>query len=186
MIWKGTNVTLKSISRWIFAVLAIVIAVGCIIATIIIVRHVSMDAGIEDIPYNDLTSKSIETRLNLSQSLFQVSLLIIGILWGLIIAKKDETQLVFSEYPEMIMFISGSTLLLLSLCSHTIYINNISHYLAVAAQAFPSPQANEFISMPNFFDQNVNYLFIVQVINLIAGICAAVITLISAHRLKEV
>lgn len=169
------------------ATVSLLIMMGCIVATVTIVCNVSIDSGVADLPFNELTSKSIDTRLDLSRSLFQVALLITATLWGLVIAKEDEAQIVFSKPSEVIMFVSASLLLILSVGSHALYLNKVTEYLsdAAASSGGTKASAQADLSLPNIFDQNVNYLFITQITNLTAGVFDSVMTLISAHKLKE-
>lgn len=164
------------------AVSSAMITLGCIATTIVISRSVSIASGIDDLPFNGLTEKSLDIRLDLSQNLFQLALLMLGSLWGLVIAKKDEAQIVFSKLPEVVLFIGASLLLIFSVVSSSLYVNKLTAYLSDAAIA--SAYSNE-PSLPNVFNQNVNYLFIIQILNLGAGVLNGIFTLVSAHRLKE-
>lgn len=170
----------KSQVRALLAVVSVVISFGCIVATIVIARSVSIAHGIPDLPFNDMASKCLEMRLDLSQSLFQLALLMLGSLWALVIAKKDEAQIVFSKPPEAVLFVSASLLLIFSVVSYSLYVNKLTGYLSdAAASAGGDP------SLPNIFDQNVNYLFVIQILNLVAGVLNGVFTIVSAHKLKE-
>ena len=71
--------------------------------------------------------------------------------------------------------------------SHAVYLNNITTYLAdAAASSKGGAGVNLDLSIPNIFDQNVNYVFVIQIINLIAGVFNAIATIFSAHKLKGV
>src|SRR5687767_116035 len=142
------------------AVSSATITLGCIVTTLIISGSVSIASGIDDLPFNQLTDKSLEIRLDLSQNLFQLALLMLGSLWGLVIAKKDEAQIVFSKLPEVVLFIGASLLLIFSVVSYSLYVNRVTAYLSDAAisSAFSSEP-----SLPNIFNQNVNYLFVIQI-----------------------
>ena len=167
--------------RGVLAVASVVISLGCVVATVVISWNVSIAEGLPDIPFNDLAAKSLEMRLDLSQSLFQLALLMLGSLWGLVIAKKDEAQIVFSKTPEVALFVGASLLLIFSVVSHSLYINKLTAYFSDAAVSAGGGE----LSLPNIFDQNVNYLFIIQILNLVAGVLNGIFTLVSAHKLKE-
>ena len=175
----------KEIFRYVLAGSTSVITIGFIITTVVIVARVSIAGGINDLPFNELTKKSVETRLDLSRSLFELALLMLGALWALVIAKKDEAQIVLSKPSEALMFLGASLLLLLSVSSHAVYLNNVTRYLADAAASSKSGAGvNLDLSLPNIFDRNVNYVFVIQIINLIAGVFNAIATIFSAHKLK--
>src|SRR5882724_1903699 len=97
--------------RWILACVAVIVLVATLAVTIHGIVTTSLRAGLEDIPYNELTKESIDLRLEFSRSLFEVGLLITAALWGLIIAKKDEAGVVLKDHQEVIMFFSASLLL---------------------------------------------------------------------------
>jgi len=174
----------RKIIRKRFALLATVITLACIAATVFFVINVRVDHGIRALPFNLVSSKSIDARLTVAQTLFQLALLMIGALWGLIIAKKGEVQIVFEEPAEVFMFFSASIVLLLSICSYGFYLNKISHQFADAARALGNSELELPLSVPDIFDQNVNYLFVLQIVTLVAGIFNGVLTLVSAHKLK--
>ncbi|MBC8030544.1 MAG: hypothetical protein H7Z16_10575 [Pyrinomonadaceae bacterium] len=139
--------------------------------------------GIENLPFNEVTSKSIDTQFELSQTLFQIALLMTGALWGLVIAKKDEIKLVFSELSEVVMFLSSSVVLLLSVGSYGFYLWKVSHYFADASVAATKGGLGPYV--PDIFDQDISYLFLCQIVSLVAGIFNGVLTLVSAHNLRE-
>lgn len=171
----------KSQARGTLAVATVAITLFCVVATIIISRNVSLAKGIPDIPFNDLSAKSFEMRLSLSENLFQLALLMLGALWGLVIAKKDEAQIVFSKAPEVILFVGASLLLIFSAVAYSLYVNKLTGYFSDAAISAGGGD----LSLPNIFDQNVNYLFVIQILNLVAGVMNGIFTLFSAHKLKE-
>jgi hypothetical protein len=169
--------------RVLLAVLSLSITIFCVGFTLYRVNTASLVAGIEDLPFNELTSKSVDTQLDLAKTLFDLALLMIAALWGLVIAKKDEIQLVSSQRSTVIMFFCASGLLLLSAYSYGSYLRKISSYFADASAALT--KSNLPLSVPDIFDQNVNHIFVWQYYSLVAGILNGVLTLVSAHRLKD-
>jgi hypothetical protein len=168
--------------RWTAAVISATLLIAALIYTVYTAFSTSLAAGLTDIKYNELTSESIKGRVDFSRSLFQVGLLVTAALWGLIIAKKDEARIVFSDKPEITMFWSSCALLILSLVDHSIYLHYISQIYAVAGQALGKGADP---TMPDVFDATINQFYIFQIVYLVLGSLVAVITLISAHRLKE-
>lgn len=166
------------------ALITALITFACLVVTVYFVFNVTVDQGIQPLVLNAVSTKSIDVRLTLAQTLFQVALLMIGALWGLLIAKKDEIQVVFAEKAEVVMFFSASIVLLLSVCSYGFYLNKISNQFASAARALAKSPVPLPLSVPDIFDQNVHYLFILQIVSLVAGIFNGVLTLVSAHKLR--
>lgn len=134
---------------------------------------------IDDVFLNDLIKAAIEVRLEQTKSLFELGLLLLGALWALLIAKKDEARIVLSDRPEVGMFLCASTLLLLSLLCHLLYAQEITDILSLAGKL-----ADEKPSLPDIFNSNINYLFLAQCWFLVGGLVVAVLTLVSAHKLK--
>lgn len=166
------------------ASLTAIIAAACLTTTIVLSQTVEVDLGILPLTFNDVTSQSLDARMVLAQSLFQVSLLMIGALWGLVIAKPGEIQILFREKIEMIMFISASIVLLVSVSSYALYLEKISHQFVDAVRAWSKSDIPLPVTVPDVFDQNVNYLFNLQCVSLAAGIINGVLTLVSAHKLR--
>jgi hypothetical protein len=181
-----TNLSGKDFTRASLAAVTLSISVAAIAITVIIISTIAVKTGIPDLPFNDLAKKAIDSRLDLSRTLLQVSLLMTGALWGLVIAKKDEVHIVLSDKIEISMFIEATVLLLLSVGAYAVYVNKITNYLSDAAVSTgPSnSSAAVVLSMPNVFDQNINYLFVCQTVTLVAGLFNGVVTLVSAHNLK--
>lgn len=160
------------------------IAFACLITALILSRT-EVDFGIQPLVFNDVTNKSLDARMVLAQSLFQVALIMIGALWGLVIAKEGEIQSVFREKAEMTMFLSASIVLLVSVFSYALYLDKISHQFVDAVRAWSRSDIQLQITVPDVFDQNVDYLFTLQYVSLAAGIVNGVLTLISTHKLRK-
>jgi hypothetical protein len=79
------------------------------------------------------------------------------------------------------MFTSASLLLLLSLIFHAMYLKQLAYILNISGKVFKSDSPSVF----DVFNPNVDYLFASQVWYLASGFVVAIITLFSAHRLKE-
>lgn len=171
----------KAKLRWGFAILFIILTVVMIVYTVSSYNAVSIKKGIKDIPYNELIKASIDGKLDVSKSLFQVGLVSLAALWGLVIAKKDEASIVLSKNPELVTFICASLLLLLSLVSHVLYLETILSGFSDAGLAFD--EANKTII--DLFDPKFDYLFNWQINNLFAGTLTAIFTLFSAHKLNR-
>ena len=177
------KISAKQVARGVFSTVAALATLTCLIATIIIAKRVAIDLGIEPLRFNEVTSKTIDIQLDLARTLFQIALVVAGALLGLVIAKKDEIQIVFSKPAEVVMFVAACSLLLLSMGSYCVYLSNISNFFADAVAA--STKGNLPSSIPNIFNQNVNYLFSWQIVSLAFGIFNSVLTFISAHKLRE-
>jgi len=173
----------KRYIRQILAVLTTVNAVACLITAVILFSGVKLVGGVDPLLMDDVTTKSIDARLVLSQSLFQVALLMIGALAAIIIAKPGETQIVFHKNPELLMFLSASVVLLISIVCYGFYLNKITEQFAAAVRARSKSAVPIATFIPDVFDENVNYLFKLQFVSLVAGVVNGALTLFSAYRL---
>lgn len=166
------------------AVITAGIAVICLVITVGIYRKVSLDYGIPNLAYNEITSKGVDAQLDLSRTLLQTALLVFGALCGLIIAKRGEVKIALSSPTDMTMFLASSALLLLSVVAYGSYLNLIANYLADAAGSSAHLPPGVKPSIPDIWHQNVAYWFRCQVAFLIAGSINGALTLISMHQLK--
>lgn len=174
----------RQLIRKVLAVLTALIAVACLTTTVIFIRGAKIMEGIPPLLMDDVTTKSIDARLVLAQSLFQVALLMVGALWGIVIAKPGEIQIVFRKSLEILMFISASVVLFVSIVCYGFYLDTITNLFAGAVRARSKSAIPIAAFIPDVFDQNVDYLFTLQFVSLGAGIVNGVLTLISAHRLR--
>lgn len=167
--------------RLFLAAASLALVVVTVTFTIYKFTTTSLVSGLADIKFNELTNESIKNRIDFSRSLFQIGLLILGALWGLVIAKKDEAGILFADRPEWIMFLSASILLLASLVDHSLYLHDVSGILAIAGETYDGVEK----SMPDVFDPNINNFYMFQIAHLALGFLVAMLTLLSAHKLKE-
>ncbi|HEX5889884.1 MAG TPA: hypothetical protein VFY61_14345 [Pyrinomonadaceae bacterium] len=167
--------------RWVLTWLAIAVVVVTLTFTLRSISNTSVDTGLADIKYNELTSESIKGRVEFSRSLFQIGLLITAALWALVIAKPDEIGIVFADRQEVLMFLCASLLLIGSLVDHSLYLNYVSRVFLAGGRLYDKDSP----SIPDVFDANINNFYQYQIIHLALGAFIAVVTLFSAHNLKE-
>jgi len=134
-----------------------------------------------DRPYNDLTDGGMQAKLNLSNNLFQVTLLLSAALAGLMIARDNEAHLVLGKLPELIMFILAVLLLLLSFVSHLLFFNEVSYLYFLAGKLYDPTRP----SVPDITDQNVSFLLSNQLEYLVVGMVLVALTFFSAHNLTR-
>ena len=135
---------------------------------------------IHDTPYNDLTDGGIQAKVNLSNNMFQATLLITAALAGLLIAKDKEAGFVLGKVPELLMFICAGLLLLLSFVSHWLYLTEVSYMYFFAGQTYDAHHP----SMPDISDPNINFLLTYQLRYFVFGVLLAFFTFFSAYVLK--
>lgn len=174
--------SLRSRLRLVLALFALGLSVLVVTRGYLVkLANVDSKTTLESRAYNELTKAAIELRVDEAKSLFQLSLLVIAALWGLIIAKKDEAHLTLGDGPELTMFLCASAMLLLSLWWHISYLDSISDAYKTAGATCVTEKTQ---CIPDVFDTAINDLFRYQEQFLGVGSLLAVLTLFSAHQLK--
>jgi hypothetical protein len=116
-------------------------------------------------------TKAIEVRLDLSSKLFDIGIILLGVLWGLVLA--DTIVIKFSRGTDVALFASSNVLLLLSLFFHLLYKRRIA-----ALQWDLAPK------QPDIFSKHVNYLFQTQWLFFFASLVTGFFTILSAKILE--
>jgi hypothetical protein len=144
-------------------------------------RRIPKYESLKQIPYNDMTKVAVELKVAQSNHLFDLGLVLLGALWALVIAKKDEVGITLGDWPEVITFCIASLLLLLSFVCHESYLDNLSDaHLLGAMTSLPGK-----VMVPDVSDPLVTYLLENQIGLLVGGSFIAVATIFSAHHLKD-
>lgn len=76
--------------------------------------------------YNELTKSAMDLKIHESNSYFDLSLLVVGALIGLILAKPEEARITLRDTPELLMFIASGVLLLSSMLCHVSYLTSVT------------------------------------------------------------
>jgi hypothetical protein len=167
--------------RWGLATVSIIFLVMILAFTLVNWATTSLSEGVELKPFNEALKESVQIRLGISSNLFQLAVLITGALWGVVIAKEDESGIVFADRQEIIMFSSASILLLTSLLSYIIYSYRVAYIYEITGL---TSQPGEPLMIGDFFNPIIGNFFAYQITNLVFGLLIAVVTLISAYKLK--
>lgn len=109
---------------------------------------------------------SIEHFKDLSGKLFDVALLLLGIVWGLVLA--DKVRLDVSRTADVVQFVATNFLLCLSLYCHVVYRRRMAILLWDLAPLQPS-----------VFSPLVDYLFEVQWWSFLLSVLTGVFTIVS-------
>jgi len=128
--------------------------------------------------YNEASVKAIEMRLDESRRMYEISVVCVIALWGLIIAKKDETKLTFNQPQEIVMFIGSSILLLISISWHVLFSEAM---VEAYRTAVPTIKA-AYPSIPNVFIKEYASTFNLQAWLVASAIVCSAVTLVSANR----
>lgn len=114
---------------------------------------------------------AVKLRLELSSRLFDISLVLMGVIWGLTLT--DKFQLRLSLWTHSIMFVAANVLLVFSLLFHLLYKRRISTLMWDL-----STDANA--NLPDIFAPDVDYLFSAQWLFFLASLFVGLLTVLSA------
>jgi hypothetical protein len=92
-------------------------------------------------PANEERKKGVDLRIELSTKLFDLGLLLLGVLWGFVLADKAVYR--FSRWQDLMLFTTSNLLLLISLFSHLVYRMRIANMLwLLGGAAAPGRRGN--------------------------------------------
>lgn len=131
-----------------------------------------------DIEFNDIVKAAVQLKIEQSRGMFQLSLLILGAMWTLMLAKPSEASIALSDVPELTMFCVVNLFLLTSCWYHIKYVENITQILAIAGAIKVSP------SIPDILRSGMNSPYQFQQWFLISGSFVGAIAFFSAHKFK--
>jgi hypothetical protein len=157
------------------AVFSALLAIGIFLLTAFSWEEVRV---VGDREFNELIKAGIQLKIEQSRSEFQLALLVMGALWTVMLAKKDEARLVLSAIPELSMFCCANLLLLASAGYHFVYVEDIAYVYSLAGKVKGA------ISIPDVLGSGINDPYQFQFWSLVGGVLVTGLTLLSAHKLK--
>lgn len=157
------------------AIGSVLLVIGVLICTALGWEVVTI---VKDREFNELIKAGIQLKVDQSRSEFQLALLVMGALWTLIVAKKDEAGLVLSDAPELVMFCCANLLLLFSIAYHLLYVEDIAYIYSLAGGIKGAS------SIPDVLGSGINNPYRFQFWSLAGGVFLSALSLFSAHKLK--
>jgi hypothetical protein len=143
---------------------------------------VNSTAMIGERPFNELTKSAIDIQQAQSISLLNLGMLVLTALWGLMIAGHNEARVTLKDKPELIMFASGTVLLIAALFWHNLYLESVSSAYAAAGSTCSGEGS---MCIADIFDPRVHHQLEYQRLFVVFGVMVGLATLLSAHRFKE-
>jgi len=161
--------------------------------------------------YNELTKSAMDLKIHESNSYFDLSLLVVGALIGLILAKPEEARITLRDTPELLMFIASGVLLLSSMLCHVSYLTSVTEACmnarfdrqvtafnpgseqnkewkteaVIAGSSSPVYTIENKLTMEDIRDPGIEYLLKGQTIFVLLGTALSALTILSAKFLKE-
>lgn len=172
-------------SRYIIAFFSVVILISICIHVYNFEEASGPHDDLTTTPFNDAMMAAVELHVQLSRDLFQITLVYIAGIWGLLIAKKGEAVLVFGDKPEMIMAGTAASLLSLSITMHILYLAKVTEVYRETAEFIAKMPQDIPANIANIFADSIDYLFVAQYWFLGVGAFVSLVTFVSAHIIKK-
>lgn len=169
----------RASTRRLLALASLILAAVCLFWFVRSLRNLpgpAEQAGIRAVAYEATVARALDLALESTENLRQFTLLLLGALWALLLAKRDELHIGLGDYPEQLMFGCAHVLLGLSLYAQWRHGALIQEFL-MAGERFGQ-------NIPDFRDPRVTALVSLQVRTLCLGAVVAVAALFSVARLK--
>ncbi len=135
----------------------------------------------DPVAYTEPIKAAVAQKLESSKGLFQASVLVLALLWGLVIAKKDEHKLLLTDVPEFVMFLLATIWFAASWYCYSEYLDAMAQIHSRDAK-YSEPAD---VVIMDFRSPLINSFFVSQGNLWLYGVVTAALTLFSAHRLKE-
>ena len=168
-------------SRWLLVVASVGISAAVAIYFVIEIGSLPGREALTEIAFNDMVKAAIDIRLNQSQSLFQVLLLLVAALAGMIIAERAEDRIGSNDIAELIMVFCAAGLFAASIHLYLTYLSEIE---VAFRSAGPTNAHDEKPMMPNVLSDQVDVLYVAQRGFLLAGALISGIALFSHRRFR--
>jgi hypothetical protein len=174
----------RRVLRWLFLLTALILACFAAVEVERISRatqSLKEARQINSVAYTDPIKAAVAQKLEAAKGLFQASLLVVAVLWGLVIAKKDEHKLLLTDLPEFGMFLLANIWFVASCYSYTGYLDAMADVHSRA----PKYVEPADLRIMDFRSPLINGFYAIQQSLWVYGVVTAAMTLFSAHLLKE-
>ena len=165
------------------------LCLGCLAYAV--VKRLNVPTTVVGFQSTDQRKKGLDLRIDLSSKLFDLSLLLLGAIWGLVLAEKVSIH--FSRWQETALFITSNLLVLLSMFFHLVYRIRMANLLWDLAQNDPAPANNpsgvvQFpgpapTQFPDIRDAFVEFPLTTQYLLFFAALCSGFFTILIAKVL---
>lgn len=115
--------------------------------------------------------KAIDYRVDLSKSLFQATLIVLGAIWSILLAKKDESSVVFHDWLAVTVFGCANIVLFAAGYEHIQYVWEMSDLLAQAALIDRLPDVGSWFVSASLLSQFIR-VFCALLVTAFAFLCA--------------
>lgn len=134
-------------------------------------RHAPPSDKIPLVDPDDQRRKVVELRLEWSGKLFDLGVVLLGVIWGLILTKEN-ADVKLTWWPHIVLFVSANFALLLSLFFHWKYKRLVGAVMWDLAPA-----------QPDIFSEYIDYPFRAQWLAFMLSLIAGILTIVSIKLL---
>jgi len=173
--------------KWAF----VVVALSGLLYASLQIKHLvdnssllSGNAQIKAVPYTEPTKAAVAQKLEGAKGMFQITMLVMAVLWGLLIAKKDERALFFSgsHRQEVFLFITANLLFLASAYCYSGYTDAMS---SVHVQGQVELEDPKDITIMDFNDPRINGFYVWQMRIWVTAMVVTGLALASAYGFRS-
>jgi hypothetical protein len=189
--------------RWVLAGVTAAVGTSLVLYLLLTIQSAG-DSGFGKLPFNDVVKGAIQLRLETSRSMFQVTIVVFGALWGLIITKEGVRHSFTDSQPEFLLFTIANACLLFSAYGHLRYSMRLAEVQADAGtlaekrkaleaaerpveenRARDAPAREPVPDIPDIFAPRINRILDLQMWLFGVGCVFVLLTFVSANFLKE-
>jgi hypothetical protein len=138
--------------------------------------------------FNDPYKLALDAERARVKDMGQVALVILGAMWAMLLAKRDENNIRFGDLPEIAMVLAAHVSIAASLWCSWQYEAKIREFLLWSAKDLsehPTAIPAYVTLLPDFADPRIAVLPTIQLVLLVVAIVAAAAALISAAQFKS-
>ena len=170
---KASSVSLRDVLRWGSLVFAVLVLLSIFVYVAFRLGAAPNYLSVTDV--GEFKREAVNLRLDTAQRYFDLALLLLALLWGLIILEREKVRLTRADMPEIWMFIIANVLLVSSMVTHLLYKGRIE-------SLYWDTVGNNF---PDLFGEHVSSLYYSQQFFLGGSIIVGVLTVVSNTVFKE-
>lgn len=207
------HMVFKTKLRWVLAYVALVLSIAAFVFAISH-KYLQIDTlqRFNAILYTDLTKSGIDLETGESDKFFDLALVLVGTLAGLVLAKPDEARITLADKQELLVFIAAVLLLTSSGICHVFYLSAVSdacleakvdrektlltseqqpdsnwrtETVVTSSQGGSQYAIEEHLMMEDVRDPGIEYLLTGQEWFFTVGFILSCVVLVSANWLKE-
>jgi len=133
------------------------------------------------IAYTDPVKQAVEQKLAIGKEVFQATLIVLGVVWGFVIVKREERILQLEDWPEWVMFLFANAWFVASCYSYLQYLDVLAGFHGSAIR-YLEPKD---LTIPDYRNEKVETFLNFQQTFAGYGFLTSAIMLLSSYLLKE-